>query len=166
MQPQPATWQQVKAGSYIQDPAGATWKVEHDIIKDHVRWLGLVDRTGAKRRIPAGADDAVVQIMYLTPAELEGMLVEQMGAEHVAELPDGDSIWQCQSFADMPIPQMRGHLTLMHGQASKSANDPGQATGMTTKKQLTAAHDAMHLNPGDNWRPHIHKDTITHESRF
>ncbi len=166
MHPQPSTWRQVHRGSYIQDPTEAVWKVEHDIHRDGVRWLGLVNRAGEKRRIPAGADDATVQIMYLTPDELQAMLVEQLGAEHVAELPDGEDIWQCQPFADMPIPQMRGHLVLMHGQASKSANDPGRASGMTTKKQLTEAHDALHLDPRDNWRPHVHKDTIHHESRF
>lgn len=157
MHAQPSTWKQVRQGSYIQDPTGAAWKVEHDIHRDGVRWLGVVNRDGEKRRIPAGADDAVVQVMYLTPDELQAMLVQQLGAEFIAELPDGEDIWQCQPFADMPIPQMKGHLALMHGIGSKG--NVGEPTGMSTKKQLTECHDAKHLNPGDNWRPHVHKDT-------
>jgi hypothetical protein len=167
MHAQPATWDRVKIGSYIQDPTGAVWKVEHDVVRDQVRWLGLVNREGAKRRIPAGADGTTVQLMYLTQDELVAMLEDQLGATLIAELVDGDHVWQCNPWDGMRIEEMKTHLRMMHAVIPESVNDPGQSAGMSTKKQLTECHELQHEKPHESWRPHIHTDKIpSHESRF
>lgn len=157
MQARETVWGEVKIGSFIKDLTGKTWKV---IARKPGYW-GLQDKGGDKKIIKAPAEEKPVAMLYLTRKELQAMLVEQLGAEFVAEQYDGENIFRCQPFDSMPIQQMKGHLLIMHGVSSKSVNDPGKSAGMSTKKQLIFCHDEHHKKPGPRWTAHIHSDQIT-----
>lgn len=153
MQASSATWADVKVGSHIKDRNGEAWKV----VKSKSGFWGIQNRSGVQKIIPAPAADRAVQIMYLTQAELESMLIETLGAETHSWKLAGQTIYTTKPFEPLRIEEMKSHLWLMHGVPTISVNDPGQPAGMNSKKALIECHAAKHLKPHkERWTPHVH----------
>lgn len=149
------TWRYVRVGSIIQSKEGVCWKVVHDG-RGHV---GLRTRDGEEKILKRPVETAPVDIMYLTQAEVEKQLRDELGAVLFEKINDGEQIWQCLAFDGNPgTSTMKFHLLHLHGITSLSVNDPGKSHGMTTRKQLIEAHDYDHANPGPRFVPHIHLD--------
>jgi hypothetical protein len=149
------TWADVKVGSYIRAKDGVDWKVT--AAKDG--FWGLVSRAGESKILPAPKPTAPVDVLYLTPKELETALQETLGAEFTGELADGADIWQCPPWEGRNLTEMKSHLLFFHGISSVSANDPGVSAGMNSKKALTECHEETHRKPGRLHTPHVHTPT-------
>lgn len=150
------TWGDVRIGTIIKDRFGVLWKVTHE--KPGFR--GLVARDGISKILDMQAlgikMSSPVDIMHLTQTEVEAQLKEDLGAEVYAVAYDGEGVFHCKPFNDKHLVEMKTHLTMMHGVATVSANDPGNSAGMNSKKALIECHDQQHAEPGPRWTPHVH----------
>lgn len=156
MHPIRRTWAEVKIGSYIRAKDGVDWKVT--AAKDG--FWGLKSRIGESKILPAPAPSAPVDILYLTPTELENTLVETLGADYMGEIAPGAEIWTCPPWEGKRIQEMKTHLMMFHGISATSVNDPGQSAGMNSKKALTECHEETTRNPGRLHTPHVHTNNI------
>lgn len=150
------TWANVSKGKIIKSREGELWKVE----QSKPGFWGLRNRAGETKILPAPKPAAAVDIMYLTQAECEAQLRDDLGAELYEVLYDDKGVWQCLPFEDRRIEEMKSHLLIMHGVSSESANDPGISAGMNSKKALIECHNAQHADPGPRYTPHIHTKEV------
>lgn len=160
MEARPGTWGQVRTDMHIQDKNGKPWKV----VAGNDTHVGLVDRDGEELILPRPVATAPVGIYYLTQAELEDQIREQLGGTVQAIKRHDDSIFICRRFDAMMTQEMISHITLMH-RVYVGSNGKGLA-GTKTAKQLTECHDELHENPDHKWVPHIHEDRLNRPSPF